>query len=175
MKNKILYIIMIALAMTVMIGLAEAASQPGGVQACDINGDDEHLTPGTLIYYKSNGNLVGSSSTSWEIYDKDVTCPPETVTPEIGCAKLLKSGSGGSTNPDGSISPPIATTWSIPSDDYPGHHYRLIVTIGPNAGNYEEFYTKNDSFEPVPELNPMLLTSAGLLGIVLVSRKYRSK
>jgi hypothetical protein len=179
MKNRIKFLTIVIMILT-MTGLAAAPPSPGGVQACDSTGDDVNLIPGTLIYYKGV-NLVSNSATSWQIYDKaegvTVFCPPDPINPVpgMGCAKLLASGSGGPTNSDGDISPPTPTTWSISAGDFPGHPYRLLVTIGGNPEPFREFYTKNDSFSPTPELGSIVLMSAGLFGLLLVSRKYRSK
>lgn len=68
--------------------------------------------------------------------------------PGIGCGTLVNSGSGGTTNGDGLISPPYPTGWSIPDGDYAGHNYKLIVTFGANDEPYATFYTKVDTLLP---------------------------
>lgn len=174
-------IVIIIVGLVAVTGIAMADKQPGAVMAVDQNGLDQ-LYPTTEVYIKSSKNLAPSSPFTWDIYDKDVTCPPgEVISPEIGCAKFLWHGDGGSTNGNGEIIPYQDTGWSIPDGDYADHPYKLRVTIYPVSdplqGNaeYADVYTKIDSFEPIPEMRTLILTSVGILGILLISRKYRRK
>lgn len=169
MKYKILVIIATLVA---MIGFAAGEPQPGAVMASDASGDDVNLYPGTAIYIKGH-HLAPNSPFSWEIYDMDAGCV--TPIPGIGCGALVNSGSGGTTDGGGLISPPYPTGWSIPNGDYAGHDYKLIVTFGPNDEPYATFYTKVDTLLPVPELSTVALISAGLIGLFFVSRKYRGQ
>lgn len=153
-----------------MLGLAAGDPQPGAVMASDISGDDTNLYPGIDIYIKGH-HLAPGAAFSWEIYDMEAGCV--SPSPGIGCGTLVNSGSGGTINSDGTISPPYPTGWNIPDGDYNGHKYKLVVTIGPNDPEYAEYYTKVDSLAPVPELGTIALVSAGIVGLLLVSRKYR--
>ena len=170
MKIGIITIMILA----AMSGLAMADPQPGAVMAVDQNGLDKFY-PTTEVYIKGV-NLEGNTAFEWDIYDMDVTCPPETVKQGIGCAKLLKHGSGGTTSSDGSITPYQDSGWAIPNGDYAGHPYKLVVKVGPTDQNQHPapalFYTKIDSFEPIPEIATIGLVSAGLFGLVLL-RKYK--
>lgn len=164
-------LVLMAMAMPVMAGNA----QPGKVMACDSTGDDINLYPGTDIYIK--GDITDKPppnvAFSWEIYDMEAGCPGGSI-PGIGCGTRVSSGAGGSTDANGDIWPPYPTGWSIPEPDHAGHKYKLIVTFGPtNDPHFANFYTKVDSFEPIPELATIALTSAGLLGIFLISRRDR--
>lgn len=163
-------IAMAIVAMIAMTGLAMADKQPGAVMASDVNGEDTNVFPTTPIYIKGH-HLVPNTAFSWEIYDMDAGCT-QTI-PGIGCGTLVNSGSGGTTDANGDISPPYPTGWSIPNGDYSGHDYKLIVTFGPNESPYANFYTKVDTLIPVPELSTIILMSAGLLGIFLIARKYK--
>ena len=173
-KGTILAILIVGMA-----GLAMAAPQPGAVFATDSTGNpDANLFPGTEIFVAGT-HLVAGSSFDWDIYDMDVTCPPETVYPgPVGCAKPLKHGTGGVIAADGTITPPKDSGWAIPNGAYANHPYKLVVTIGPTNQNLHPppalFYTKVDSFAPVPELATGILVSAGLLGLVLVRRKHKN-
>jgi len=171
MKTKKIVSIAIVLLIAT-IGTVAADKQPGAVMASDVNGDDTNIYPTTPIYIKGH-HLAPNAAFSWEIYDMDAGCT-ESI-PGIGCGTLVNSGSGGSTNGDGDISPPYPTGWNIPNGDYSGHDYKLIVTFGPNDTPYAGFYTKVDTLVPIPELSTIALTSAGILGLFLVVRKYRNK
>lgn len=171
MKIGIVMTIAVLIAMT---GVAVADKQPGAVMAVNSGGLDQFY-PTTDVYIKGV-NLAPDSPFTWAIYDKDVTCPPESVLgPEIGCAKLLHSGTGGTTDGSGEIVPYQDAGWSIPNGDYKGHHYKLIVTIDPSSPKYADVYTKVDSFEPIPEASTMVLTSMGIFGVLFISRKYGKK
>lgn len=174
---KIWLITAIAVFIT-LSGPVMADKNPGAVMAVDQNGVDDKLYPTTEIFIKGVG-LLGDTAFEWDIYDMAVTCPPETVDPGIGCSKLLKHGSGGMTSNDGSITPYQDSGWSIPDGDYVGHPYKLVVTVGPTDQSLHPtpalFYTKTDSFNPVPEASTMILTIMGIFGIFMVSRKYRQK
>lgn len=167
LKYKILAIVAILIA---IIGPAVGDKQPGAVMASDVNGDDTNIFPGTDIYIKGH-HLAPNSPFSWEIYDMDAGCV--NPIPGIGCGTLVNSGSGGTTDGNGDISPPYPTGWSIPDPDYNGHDYKLIVTFGPNDSPYATFYTKVDTLIPIPELSTIALVSAGIVGLFLVSRRYK--
>jgi hypothetical protein len=167
MKTNIIVAIVVMIAMT---GLAVADKQPGAVMASDVDGDDTNLYPGTAIYIKGV-NLAPDTPFSWEIYDMAAGC--SNPIPGIGCGTLVNSGTGGSTNSDGDISPPYPTGWSIPTPDYNGHDYKLVTTIDPEDPEYADIYTKVDTLVPVPELTTIGLVSVGIVGLFLVSRKYR--
>ena len=74
-------------------------------------------------------------------------------------------------------------TWdSLMGSSFPTDAIYLIETIDldgqgacPNKGIGQTcFWRPIGPNPPVPELSPIILTSAGLLGIFLLSRKYRS-
>ncbi len=167
--------IAIVILTILLTGVVMADKQPGAVMAVDQNGVDNKLYPTTEIYIKGV-NLENNTAFKWDIFDMAVTCPPETTQPEIGCAKLLYHGSGGMTAGDGSISPYQDSGWAIPNGDYAKHPYKLLVTIGPTNQNQHPvpalFYTKIDSFEPIPELPVVGLTAIGLFGLLLLRKKY---
>lgn len=171
--GKIVLIVMLVLTVVTIPAVAPNA-QPGKVMASDSTGDDKNLFPGTAIYIKGDVTDKPPPNVpfSWEIYDmEDPNC--QTI-PGIGCNTKVNSGSNGMTDANGDISPPHPTGWSIPQPDYQGHKYKLIVTFGPtNDPHFANFYTKVDSFNPIPELATIVLTSTGLLGIFFISRKYR--
>lgn len=168
MKIGIVIVIMI---LTIMSGLVMAQPQPGAVMAVDQNGIDDKFYPTADVYIKGV-KLEGNTAFVWDIYDMDVTCPPETHKEGIGCSKLLWHGSGGMTSSDGSITPYQDSGWAIPDGDVIGHPYKLVVTIGPTNQDQHPppalFYTAKDSFEPIPEIATVGLVTAGLIGIVLL-------
>lgn len=158
-----------------MIGPAMAQQPTGAVMATDSTGNpDANLFPGTVIYIVGH-HLLADAPFRWEIYDMDAGCGGNPLPGPIGCGTLKSSGSGGTVNPDRTISPPFPTGWNLPEPDYNGHQYKLVVYIGtgPDQLPFATFYTEVDSFAPVPEAATIVLTSAGIFGILLISRKYR--
>lgn len=158
-------------------GIVTADPQPGAVFATDSTGNrDANLFP-TMEIYITGIQLVGGSDFEWAIYDMAPTVPCINYGPEIGCGLLVNSGTGGHVNTDGTIDPPKDSGWIIPNGDYAGHPYKLAVTIGPTDQKLHPapalFYTKIDSFEPVPELKTMGLMSVGIIGLVLLVKRYK--
>ncbi len=166
-------IVMTIAVLIIMTGVAIADKQPGAVMAVNSEGLDQFY-PTTDVYIKGV-NLAPNSPFTWDIYDMDVTCPPGVVRQGIGCSVLLHSGTGGTTDGSGEITPYQNAGWSIPNGDYQGHHYKLVVTIDPSGSQYADVYTKVDSFAPIPEADTVVLTSMGIFGILLISRKYGQK
>lgn len=163
--------------------ITSATAQPtGAVFATDSTGNpDANLYPTTAIYI-SGHHLTADTPFIWKIYDKGTKTggdPPgcTVISEKVGCAIELAGGSGGKTTLDGLISPPYPTGWSIPNGIDDGHKYKLWVKFGPIPEDEEEddFYIKIDSFAPVPEASTMILTTMGIFGIFLASRKYRQK
>ncbi len=169
--------IMISIAvLTAMIGLAAADIKPtGAVMGVSQSGSDT-LFPTSDVYIKAV-NLQPNMVFSWKIYDMNAAgC---SVIQGIGCGTLVNSGNSGSSTTDsnGDIGPNsgppfFPTGFSIPNGDFAGHPYKLVVYVG-STTPANAFYTKVDSLAPVPELSPIILVSAGLLGMVLVLRKYK--
>lgn len=146
-------------------GGGNECSPTGAVFAVNSAGNDIDLHPTTEIYIYGH-TLANNTQFSWKIYDMATG----------GQGTLVNSGSGGMINSDGKIIPYQNSGWSIPDGDYVGHPYRLKVKIGPLDEECDrEFYTKVDSFEPIPEASTMVLASMGIFGILFISRKYGKK
>ncbi len=176
MKTQILTVII--LVVITMVGLATAQPPPdvptGAVMATDSTGNpDAELYPGTAIYIVGHTLLEGAPF-RWEIYDMDAGCGGNPLPGPVGCGTLVSSGSGGTVNADGTISPPFPTGWNLPEPDYNGHAYKLIVEISTGTAQqpFTTFYTKVDSFDPIPEIATAGLVTVGLFGLVML-RKYR--
>jgi len=161
LKNIILLYTAILVVLLSTVGLVAGDPQPGAVFATDSSGDHINLFPGTQIHINGHHH-ANNSSITWDIYDMEK--PSGSPIPGVGDGTLLHSGNG-ETDSTGHI-PNLDSGWRIPIDDHEGHQYKLLVTVGPNDEPYADFYTKVDSFEPVPELSTIVLFSTGIIGLL---------
>jgi len=171
MKNKLFTIAALLAVMVLITGIASANT--GAVWAVNSTGyKGDYFDLGTGIYIDGQ-NLAANTLFSWSITDQNSPLPDDQkpIMAKNDTLPLLYTDSNGNINR-------LDTGWSIPADDHAGHDYKLRVVIYEPQGNGNKekpFYTKIDTFYPIPEFPTVALPIAAVLGLVFFFQHRKKK
>jgi len=115
-----------------------------------------------------------SGTVIWSLWlQSDLTIKDQTPQWPRAWAQFKDGGNPYNIPADGAMHDVGTVTW----DDAPGNTQKFLLhVVDTRCPTGDTCYViPKGPVPPVPELSPMILTSAGLLGIVLVSRKYKSR
>jgi hypothetical protein len=161
MKNKIVMVMVAVFFTAITVTGITTAANTGAVWAVDSNGNKNDYFNAQI--YIEGSDLAPDAPYTWTITDQDSPLP-DSQKPTVA------EGTG-QTDSTGAIVR-FNSGWSIPLNDYPNHDYRLNVNIYKDA-TQDNFYTKRDTLQAIPEFPTVALPVASAIGLIFIFSSRR--